>query len=96
MREVRQVELILRQSADLNHRQLAMVSHALKHPGMRYTIESHRRSHNVVYQTARSDLLGLVSKELLLQRKVGKGYVFYAPSDLADRLAAMGGSAEAA
>jgi len=95
MREVRQVESFLRQSADLNHRQLALVSHALKHPGMRYTIESHRRSHNVVYQTARTDLLSLVDKNLLLQRKVGKGYVFYAPSDLAERLANVGGGVAA-
>ena len=47
-----------------NHRQIALVRHALKHPGHRYTIASHRRSHNVVYQTARSDLLDLAKRKV--------------------------------
>lgn len=86
--EIRRVESLLRQSANLNYRQLALLSHALKHPGMRYTIESHRKSHDVAYQTARTDLLDLASRRLLLQRKSGKAFVFTAPADLGDRLAA--------
>lgn len=86
MQEVRQVESLLRRSVDLNYRQLALLSHALKHSGMRYTFESHRRSHNVVYQTARTDLMNLAERGLLVRRRAGKSYVFFAPSDLAERL----------
>lgn len=61
---------------DLNSRQLALVTHALKRPDARYTIQSHRRSHDVSYQTARTDLLALVAKELLQQHKSGRAFVF--------------------
>ncbi len=47
------------QLADLdlfNHRQLALLLHGMKHPGFRYSIRSHRTSHRVSYQTARTDL----------------------------------------
>lgn len=86
MAEVRQVEGLLKESADLNHRQLALLSHALKHPGFRYSIESHKQSHNVVYQTARTDLLDLVQRGLLGQVKRGRSFQFSAPENLATRL----------
>lgn len=84
--EVHAVERMLRPSAGLNHRQLALLSHALRHPGTDYTIESHRTSHDVVYQTARTDLQDLVDRGLLVRRKRGRRYVFSPPGDLADRL----------
>jgi Fic family protein len=87
--EVRQVDALLRQSADLNHRQLALLCHALKHPGARYTIESHRSSHDVAYQTARTDLLNLVDRGLLNQRKRGRRYSFFAPEKLVEQLRAQ-------
>ncbi len=86
MAEVREVETLLRQSGDLNHRQLALLGHAHKHPGYRYTIESHRRSHDVAYQTARTDLLGLARRGLLQQLRRGRSYQFSAPQDIAQRL----------
>jgi Fic family protein len=90
IREVREVESRLNQSADLNHRQLALLAHAMRHPGARYTIESHRRSHRVAYQTARTDLLELADKGLLRMWKRGKAYQFEAPSDLGRRLEEIG------
>ena len=86
MREVREVHSLLKQTCDLNHRQLALLSHALRHPGMHYTIQSHRTSHNVVYQTARTDLLDLADRGLLIQQKSGKAYIFIAPPNLGERL----------
>lgn len=86
--EVRQIESALRQHEGLNHRQLALLSHALKHPFFRYTIASHQNSHGVVYQTARTDLIGLAKKGLLGQDKVGKSYVFYPVSGLSEILKA--------
>ena len=41
----------------LNHRQLALLRHALRHAGFRYTVLSHQSSHGVSNQTARSDLV---------------------------------------
>ena len=49
----------------LNHRQRALLGHALRHPGYRYTYRSHGTSHGVVLQTARTDLLALASHGLL-------------------------------
>ena len=73
----------------LNHRQIALLTHALKHPGYRYRIEGHQRTHAVVYETARSDLLALTEMELLAQSKSGKAYVFTAPQDLRKRIDAL-------
>jgi Fic family protein len=69
-----------------NHRQRALISHALRHPHHRYTIEGHRRSHNVVYQTARVDLLNLAERGILEARKVGKAWHFTPRPDLEAKL----------
>jgi len=81
---------MLRPSVGLNHRQVALLGHALRHPGAEYTIESHRTSHDVVYQTARTDLLDLADRGLLRKRKRGRRYVFSTPAGLADRLRGLG------
>lgn len=92
--EVRETESLLKRATQFNHRQLALLSHALRHPGMRYTIESHRRSHNVVYDTARTDLLGLEEYDLLKKTKRGRSYEFSAPSNLGRRLSEFDASDE--
>ncbi|HEY8385190.1 MAG TPA: hypothetical protein VIK82_03125 [Porticoccaceae bacterium] len=53
-----------------------MLAHALKHPTAVYSIESHQRSHKVVYATARADLLKLVQAGALQQSKVGRAMRF--------------------
>lgn len=75
----------LRLSGKFNVRQLALLSHALEHPETVYTIEAHRRSHNVVYQTARTDLLELAEEGLLVQQKMGRKFVFVAAPRLRKR-----------
>ena len=87
IREVRETERLLRQ-ADLNHRQLALLSHALRHPDAEYTFRSHQTSHGVVYQSARTDLLDLEQRGLLSRRRVGQRFYFRPATDLAERLAA--------
>ena len=88
--ELKATESMLRSSeqlrGQLNHRQLALIRHAVRHPGAGYTIEGHRQSHNVVYQTARADLLGLADMGILDQRKVSRSFLFYAPADIEHRL----------
>ncbi|TCT19855.1 Fic family protein [Thiobaca trueperi] len=96
--ETQATESMLRTSAhlrdQLNHRQLALIRHAVRHPGARYTIEGHRQSHNVVYQTARADLLRLAELGLLHQRKVARALVFEVPANLDARLSNVRGTAQ--
>jgi len=88
--ELQSAERQLRQApglADrLNHRQVALLSHALRHAGHGYTVESHRRSHQVTPQTARTDLLKLAELGLLERNKRGRAFLFRTPADLDARL----------
>jgi Fic family protein len=76
----------LQKHPELNHRQQALISHAVRHPGFAYNIAGHRARHDVAYQTARTDLLDLAVLRLLEQRKAGRTLVFVAPKDLESRL----------
>lgn len=80
--EIEKVEKLLHSNVNLNHRQLALIQHALKNPTTRYVIEHHRQSHNITYQTARTDLLKLEELKLLTKREIGKTFVFTAPENL--------------
>jgi Fic family protein len=86
-KEVRAAERIVKSAGRLNHRQLDLVSHALRNPEASYTVQSHRRSHGVVYETARSDLLDLAELGLLVQSKAGKAFRFTPAPDVEERLA---------
>ena len=85
-KELRETEIVMRGATDLNHRQQALLAHAMRHPGTRYTVEGHRRSHAIAYETARYDLLGLSNARLLEPRKAGRAFTFIAPPDIAQRL----------
>lgn len=87
--EVHKLEGELRGIIALNHRQRALISHALRHPHARYTIESHRTSHNVVYETARTDLLDLKDRDLLNGIKVGKTWYFLPAEGIDQKLARL-------
>jgi len=89
-KEIRSVEKILKKSPQLrnvlNHRQIALLNRALKKPNSTYYVESHRSSHNVTYQTARTDLIKLEELGLLEKIKIGKAFSYTAPEDLRNRL----------
>ena len=90
VRQVQRVERMLRRSTDLNHRQLALVAHAVRHPDAEYTTRSHQTSHNVAYATARADLFRLAELGLLDQRRIGRRtHVFSTPPDLETRLESL-------
>lgn len=97
--EVQETERLLwnlgwvRRDLALNPRQLALLNHALRRAGSSYTVDSHRRSHGVSYETARSDLLALTRAGLLEQHKAGRAFVFDPPADLRDRVATHGRAA---
>lgn len=80
----------LQKHPELNHRQQALISHAIRHPGFSYSILGHGARQGVVYQTARTDLLSLAKLRLLEQRKVGRALAFVAPRDLESRLRSSG------
>lgn len=73
----------------LNHRQIALLTHALKHPGEVYRVSKHQAVHDVVYQTARADLLGLEALGFLAKIKQGNAFVFFAVENLTERLQSM-------
>jgi Fic family protein len=84
--EIKQSERMLRAWGNLNHRQIALLSHAMRHPFATYSIEGHQNSHVTAYDTARRDLLGLVEAGLLEKGKRGKEMIFGPPSDLKERI----------
>lgn len=86
-KEIAEVERRMRAGRNLNHRQRSLLAHAMRHPGFTYTFESHRSSHDVVFATARTDLLQLAKMGLLEEeKKTGRTRIFIAPKDLAGRL----------
>lgn len=84
--EVDAVERAIGTGSGLNHRQRAVLAHAVRHPAARYTFEGHAHAHGVVYQSARTDLLKLADVGYLIRDKVGSRFEFLPASDLADRL----------
>lgn len=82
----RKVEEALQEVPDLNHRQIALLGHALRHPGFEYTVKSHKNSHRVVANTARSDLTELAERDLLFQAREGRKFIFIAPKNLQGRI----------
>ena len=84
--EVRSVEKLLQGTDDLNGRQLALLTDAIRHPDVSHTFASHSKSHRVTHETARTDLRHLVEKGLLVQRRSGRRYLFDPAPDLAKRL----------
>ena len=88
-REVVKAERLIRATDSLNHRQRQLLAHALRHPDSHYTIRGHRVSHRVVYQTARSDLVELVDKDLFKSMKRGRALVFFPSSELEKKLEAL-------
>jgi len=86
--ELQQTERLLRGPIQkvLNHRQVALVARALKHPNELYDIQSHKTSHGITYQTARTDLLSMEELGLMEKFKRGKAYVFQSPRGIDQRI----------
>jgi len=92
-KEIKTVEQLIRKSPDirnlLNYRQTSLINRALKSPDAIFYIEGHKGSHNVTYDTARTDLLKLVKIGLLEKKKIGKAFAFFAVANLRKKLENM-------
>lgn len=85
--EIREVESLMRAgSSEFNHRQLALISHALRNPDHVYTFQTHSASHTVTHETARNDILPLVETGLFERNRIGRRHTFTPHARLADRL----------
>lgn len=85
----RQLETRLRAASVLNDRQLDLLTEAMRHPDSDYTIRRHQRTHSVVYQTARTDLLDLARRGFLVVRSKGRTQYFSPAPDIEKRLKAL-------
>ncbi len=84
--ETRNVESLLQADDNLNGRQLALLTDAIRRADARYTFASHATSHRVTHETARSDLRSLVSRGLLNERRNGRQYIFDPVPDIDAKL----------
>lgn len=89
VQEVHEVEQFIRDAVDLNHRQLALLSNAVRHPETAYTYRSHATSHGITGETARADLSDLAERGLLVRAKIGRQHVYRAVADLPRALEAV-------
>jgi Fic family protein len=79
-----QLKNLLNRRDDLNHRQLALLDHALRKPDAEYTHESHANSHRISIMTARNDILILVKRGWIQKIRRGKRF-FYHPAKNLDK-----------
>lgn len=93
IREVRDVELLISGDGRFNHRQLALLSDALRHPDRAYALGAHATEHRVTHETARTDFAALVDHGLLERTRRGQAYRFTVPRDFAQRLRRVGAAA---
>jgi len=87
--ELSQAADALRGVVDLNHRQQALLVHALREPHTRYVITGHQRSHHVSHQTAANDFHDLVARGLLIMLPGGRPRIFVVPTDLGEKLSRL-------
>lgn len=86
--EVRAVQHQIRSMpGEYNHRQLALLEHAITHPSDIYTAKSHGSSHRVSIPTARADLVELERKGLLTRFKVSKQFAWRPATRLSEHVA---------
>ena len=85
MAEIKRTEKLMK-SSDFNHRQLALLGHALRHPDQVYMVKSHSQSHKNAPETDANRPSRLEEKGLLSKRKTGKAFAYIPLPDLGERL----------
>jgi Fic family protein len=87
--ELSAANMLIKRVPGLNERQYNLVAQALQNPGQVYTIQLHVKETGVVYQTARTDLLGLAAKGLFEAIKRGKRFIFVPAKDMQQKLESL-------
>lgn len=82
----RQITSALHADADLNHRQIALLGHAIRNVGATYTFAGHAAAQRVTHETARNDLRALEARALLVREPRSRPIRFSAAPDLAERI----------
>ncbi|MFQ5732149.1 MAG: Fic family protein [Planctomycetaceae bacterium] len=88
-RELKAVSNILDKYPGLNHRQITLVSDALKSTAPMYTVAQHAGKANVTKATARTDLNKLVDLGLFTKQQNGKRWVFFPVERLAKTVTSL-------
>jgi len=65
----------------INYRQATILKDMMKNPDKKYTIQEISETYNIVYQTARTDLIKLATLDYAHMNKIGKMFVFTYNSD---------------
>jgi len=86
VKEVRDVERMVRCSAEFNHRELALLSGAVRHPDRSYSFKAHATRHGVTHETARADLMHLSERGLLTRHQIGRRHFFRPVEELPELL----------
>ncbi|MBN2685758.1 MAG: Fic family protein [Pontiellaceae bacterium] len=90
-KSVQLTESLLRKSSiKLNHRQVSLLSHALRNPDAEYTIKAYQNTNDVVYETARADLQYLEENELLIKKQVGRTFSYFPAERIDQKLKSAG------
>lgn len=89
-RETKSIEYEMKSVAIFNHRQKALIIHALKNPSQTYSYNSHATSHNIARQTARTDILELQKLGLLMVNQSEKQLLFYPVNNFKEKLKEVG------
>ncbi|MBL8694972.1 MAG: Fic family protein [Planctomycetes bacterium] len=88
--EMERTQHLMRKAQSFNHRQLALLSHAIANPDASYRVTSHANSHQITRQTARTDLNELVEMQLLWTETIQKAVIFHPFHDIEERLQSVG------
>lgn len=83
---MQELAALVREFDELNHRQRALLQHAIRHPLESYTIDGHASSHRVHYQTARNDFIDLTRRGFFSERRVGNAKRFFPSKELIERI----------
>lgn len=87
MSELRKIQESITAAPSLfNPRQVAILEHALKSSSAKFTAKSHKISHDVVYETARQDLMSLEKLRLLNRARRGREFVWTPVQNLEEML----------
>ena len=79
-REISKANDLLGKFRGLNLRQKSLIYHSIQHPDTIYSIEAHKNTHGIAYDTARKDLMTLASRGFLKIEKQGKRLLLFLPT----------------